>query len=84
MKTQCDDQTNTNNTILISHPVAEYAYQHLVQSLPSTYNHNQIEKLYEEKYNCKITWHDKFGISGTLTFNRDKDLTWFLLQHSEL
>jgi hypothetical protein len=77
MKTQCDEQT-TNNTLDISHPALDDAYKKLKEEHPDT-NYTYIEKLFEETYKCNIKF-DSMS-SGTVTFNTNKDLVWFLLKH---
>jgi hypothetical protein len=78
MKTPCEDQTNTNNTLNIAHPALNSAYRSLKEIYPLLEN-KYFEKVFEETYKCKIEFDGVFN--GIVTFNRDKDLTWFLLQH---
>jgi hypothetical protein len=75
---QCDDQTNTNNTLDIAHPALDDAYQILKEEHPDA-KASYIEKLFEETYKCKVDFNSSFG--GSVTFNTNKDLVWFLLKY---
>jgi len=79
MKTPCEDQTTTNNKLDIKHPALDDAYRRLKEEHPNT-DYTYIEKLFEEKYKCDIKFDGMFT-SGTVTFNTNKDLVWFLLKH---
>jgi hypothetical protein len=78
MKTHCEDQTNTNNTLDIAHPALDDAYQILKEEHLDA-KASYIEKLFEETYKCKVNFDSSFG--GSVTFNTNKDLVWFLLKH---
>jgi len=80
MKTQHDEQATTNNTLEIAHPALDDAYKKLKETNPNAENFNQIEKLFEDTYKCKIDYKSA-DIGGTVTFNTNKDLVWFLLKY---
>jgi len=73
-----DDQTTTNNTLDIAHPALNDAYRILKEEHPDA-KASYIEKLFEETYKCKVDFDSNFG--GSVTFNTNKDLVWFLLKH---
>jgi len=78
MKLQCEDQTKANNTLCIDHPALNDAYRILKEENLDA-RPLYIEKLFEDTYKCKINFNDNYG--GTVTFNTNKDLVWFLLKH---
>lgn len=78
MKPQCDDQKITNNTLDIAHPALDDAYRILKEENP-TAKASYIEKLFEDTYKCKVDFDSSFG--GSVTFNTNKDLVWFLLKY---
>jgi hypothetical protein len=80
MKTQHDEQATTNNTLDIAHPALDDAYKKLKETNPNAVNVNQIEKLFEDTYKCKIDYSSAY-VGGTVTFNTNKDLVWFLLKY---
>ena len=80
MKTLCEDQTTTNNTLEMHHPALNNAYRLLKAEHPN-YSTDSFERLYEERYKCKVIYEGNFH--GKVTFNSNKDLVWFLLKYSE-
>jgi hypothetical protein len=78
MKTPCEDQVTTNNMLDIKHPALDDAYRKLKEEHP-TANITYLEKLFEEIYKCQVEFDSVVG--GTVTFNTNKDLVWFLLKN---
>jgi hypothetical protein len=74
-----------SNKISLTHPIVDNAYKNLLKENPEHANLNftDIVKLFENKYKCKIGYADEYGIYGSLVFNDEKALSWFLLQNSD-
>lgn len=68
------------NKLNIAHPAVDYAYYQL-QTENAKLSLENFEQLFEETYKCKIKYDDNYGISGHLYFEREKDLTFFLLKN---
>ena len=67
----------------IHDPRVEKAIE-LVKLHHPTKNYAKFEKVFEEKYHCKIDIDEPNCLTGRLTISEEKYQTWFLIQFGDL
>lgn len=70
------------DTIDILHPMVDIAFKKFKESISENAPWDEVERLFENRYTCKIVYSDSYGIGGKLIFPNEKYLSMFILQNS--